>query len=275
MATLYKGFQDPNKSILVVGTGEEATEIQKELNGQGIAPRIQVVSPDVLQESLQDREDVAAICCVSGGVKSTDVLFLCCFCQENNVKLFFCMPELSALQKNMSVRNVGFLSFISPVDEPLSHWWNRILKRLLDLSLGTLFLVLFFPFIYIVAAVIIKRKSAGPVFSIIRERGKGGKPFERVLFRTADLPAESFLQKNYIKSLPQFLNVFMGSMSIVGLKLQREGNVPATYKFAKPGMLNCLFCKNADVWYTQNWSLWLDLKVIAKAMLNKNKKIDN
>ena len=80
MATLYKGFQDPNKSILVVGTGEEATEIQKELNGQGIAPRIQVVSPDVLQESLQDREDVAAICCVSGGVKSTDVLFLCCFC---------------------------------------------------------------------------------------------------------------------------------------------------------------------------------------------------
>ena len=46
MATLYKGVQDPNKSILVVGTGEEAAEIQKELSGQGIAPRMQVVSPD-------------------------------------------------------------------------------------------------------------------------------------------------------------------------------------------------------------------------------------
>ena len=271
MAILYKGIQDPNKSILVVGISEEAAEIQKELSGQGIAPRMQVVSPDSLQESLQNSEDVAAVCCVSGGVKSVDLLSLCCFCREKNVKLFFCMPELVVLQKNMSVRNVGFLSFISLVDEPLSHWWNRILKRLFDLFLSTLFLVLFFPFIYIVVAIIIKRKSAGPVFSIIKERGKGGMPFGRVLFRTADLPAESLLQKNYIKSLPQFLNVFIGSMSIVGLKLQREGDVPATYNFAKPGMLNCPLCKNADVWYTQNWSLWLDLKVLAKAMLNKNK----
>ena len=53
--------------------------------------------------------------------------------------------------------------------------------------------------------------------------------------------------------MPQFLNVFTGNISIV------------------PNMVKCQFCKNADVWYMQNWSLWLDIKILFKAMLNKNK----
>ena len=272
MRILYKGMQNPNKEFLIVGTDEEATEIQAELNGQGIAPQVRVLSPEVLPESLSEVDNVGAVCCASAAVKLADVATLEAFCRERDVELFFCVPELSVLQKNMRVRNVGFLSFLSLVSEPLSHWWNRMTKRLFDLLLSGLFLLIFFPLIYIAAAIVIKRKSSGPVFSFAKEAGKRGMRFERISFRTADLPAESFLQKKQIRQLPQFLNVFGGSMSIVGLRFVKETGdaLPSTYNYGKPGMLNCRGCKDADVWYMQNWSLWLDVKILVKAIFDKN-----
>jgi len=273
MRILYKGMQNPDKGLLIVGTDEEAAEIQAELRGQGIAPRVQVLSPDALSESLHEVENIGAVCCASGAVKLADLPALAAYGREKNVELFFCIPELAVLQKNMCVRNIGFLSFLSLVCEPLSHWWNRMTKRLFDLLLSGLFLLMFFPFIYIPVAIIIKRKSAGPVFSFAKETGRRGKRFERISFRTADLPAESFLQKKWFRQLPQFLNVFGGSMSVVGLRFAKEAGdaVPSTYNYAKPGMTNCRFCKDADVWYVQNWSLWLDVKILFKAIFDKNK----
>lgn len=266
-------MQDPDKVLLIVGTDEEAAEIQTELRGQGIVPQIQVVSPESLSDSLQEVDKLGVVCCTSTAVKSVDLSAFYRFCQENDVQVFFCVPELAVLQKNMHVRNVGFLSFLSLLDEPLSHWWNRMLKRFFDLLLSGVFLLIFFPFIYIVAALIIKRKSIGPVFSFIKETGKKGIRFGRITFRTTDFSPESFLQKACIKSLPQFMNVFMGNMSIVGLRLVKETGAatPASFKYAKPGMVNCYLCKDADVWYTQNWSLWLDVKILVKALFGKNK----
>lgn len=273
MTQLYRGMQNPANSFLLIGTDEEVAEIQAELKGQGIAPRIQSVSPDAWSDSSLDLENVAAVCCVPGALKPTEVSALFRSCQEKNIMLYFCVPGLGVLQKNMQVKNVGFLSFLSPLDEPLSYWWNRLLKRLFDLLVSGAFLFFVFPFIYIAAAIAIKRKSAGPVFSRIKEMGKGGKVFERLTFRTADLPAGSFFQGAVMKSLPQFLNVFMGSMSVVGLQLIKgtEEPMPSIYNYVKPGLVKCQFCKNADVWYVQNWSLCLDFRILIKALLNKNK----
>ena len=253
MKRLYKGVQDPTKRFLLVGTDEEAAEIQSELNGQGIAPQIQSILPDALLNSLQNVDNVAAVCCVPGAIQKDDLITLYQFCQEKKAVLFFCTPGLSALQKNLEVRNVGFLSLLSPLEDPLSHWWNRLAKRLFDLLVSGIFLLFIFPFIYIIAAVIIKRKSAGPVFSFAKEKNGKGKYIDSLSFRTTDLPASSILQKPAVKKMPQFLNVFTGNISIV------------------PNMVKCQFCKNADVWYMQNWSLWLDIKIQFKAMLNKNK----
>ena len=253
MKRLYKGEQDPTKRFLLVGTDEEAAEIQSELYGQGIAPQIQSILPDALLNSLQNVDNVAAVCCVPGAIQKDDLITLYQFCQEKKAVLFFCTPGLSALQKNLEVRNVGFLSLLSPLEDPLSHWWNRLAKRLFDLLVSGIFLLFIFPFIYIIAAVIIKRKSAGPVFSFAKEKNGKGKYIDSLSFRTTDLPASSILQKPAVKKMPQFLNVFTGNISIV------------------PNMVKCQFCKNADVWYMQNWSLWLDIKILFKAMLNKNK----
>lgn len=252
MSKLYKGMQDPTKSLLLIGTDEEVAEIQAELNGQGMTPRIRSVLPDTLADSLQEMEDVAAVCCIPGSLQKTDLVTLCQFCQEKKADLFFCTPGLSVLQKNLQVKNIGFMSFLSPLEEPLSHWWNRLVKRLFDLLISGTFLFFAFPFIYILAAVIIKRKSPGPVFSFAKEKNRKGKTFDRLTFRTDDLPTSSFFQKPGIKKLPQLLNVFKGNLSLV------------------PDMVKCRLCKNADVWYAQNWSLWLDIKILFKAMFKKN-----
>lgn len=273
MGLLYKGMRNPDKGLLIiVGTEEEAAGIQSELGGQGVAPKIRVVSPDTLSDSLRESGHAGVVCCASSAVKQTDLPALYRLCMENNAELFFCVPELAVLQKNMRVGNVGFLPFLSLVDEPLSHWWNRGVKRLFDLLVSGVFLLLLFPLVYIVAAISVKRRSAGPVFSFARESGRGGKRFDRVSFRTADFPEGAFIRKSGVRLLPQFLNVFAGSMSVVGLH-PTEGaadSLPPAYTYAKPGMVSCRFCGNADVWYTQNWSLWMDIRILLRTLLNKN-----
>ena len=120
---------------------------------------------------------------------------------------------------------------------------------------------------------IIKRKSAGPVFSIVKGTGRGGKAFERLSFRTRGLPADSFLRKPVLRFSPQLVNVFLGNMSFVGVQVARnsEEKTRPTFRYVKPGLVKCQFCRNADVWYSQNWSLWLDIKILVKMLLNKNK----
>lgn len=265
-------MQDPTKSFLLIGTDEEVAVIQAELLGQGLAPRMQSILPDAVSESLPNMDDVAAVCCVPNAMKMADLSALYCFCQERGIVLFFCSPGLAVLQKNMGLKNVGFLSLFSPLEEPLSCWWNRLMKRLFDLLVSGVFLFFIFPFIYIVVALLIKRKSAGPVFLFTKKTGRKGKCFEQITFRTEDFPADSLLQKSAIKSLPQFMNVFGGSMSVVGVRdLDTSEEASFSVNYVKPGMVKCHLCKNADIWYIQNWSMWLDFSILLKTLFNKNK----
>lgn len=108
------------------------------------------------------------------------------------------------------------------------------MKRLLDLVGSSVALLIFAP-VLIVIAVLIKRGSKGPVFFVQKRLGKDGAVFEMFKFRTMVDNAESMgtglfsyeddpritpigatLRRFSLDELPQLLNVFLGSMSLVG-----------------------------------------------------------
>jgi exopolysaccharide biosynthesis polyprenyl glycosylphosphotransferase len=111
--------------------------------------------------------------------------------------------------------------------------WEEVLKRIMDIVLSLIVLIVGLP-VWLIIAVIVKLESKGPVFYKQLRVGKNGKNFVIYKFRTMVQDAEKkggiwtavndprvtrfgrFLRKTHLDEVPQFLNVLKGEMSIVG-----------------------------------------------------------
>jgi putative colanic acid biosynthesis UDP-glucose lipid carrier transferase len=153
-------------------------------------------------------------------------------------------------------------------------------------------------------AILIKLTSRGPVFFAQLRSGRNNKSFYCYKFRTLRVNKEAdstqvtmndtritplgrFLRKTNIDELPQFINVLMGDMSVVGPRphmlrhtedYSRLLNEYMVRHFVKPGVTGWAQVHGFrgeirrkeqlrrriehDIWYLENWSLWLDLRII-------------
>lgn len=176
---------------------------------------------------------------------------------------------------------------------------RSIMKRALDIFGGYAGLILFSP-IAILVAILIRLKIGSPVLFKQERLGLYAKPFIIYKFRTmtderdknGNLLADAirlksmgkFLRKMSIDELPELLNVIKGQMSLVGprplLKQYLNSYTPEQSRRheVKPGITgwaqihgrnNTPFSKRfaMDVWYVDNQSLWLDIKIIALTVL--------
>ncbi len=173
-----------------------------------------------------------------------------------------------------------------------------LIKRLADIVLSAAALILLSPILLLIALVI-KIKSPGPVFFRQKRLGRKARIFRIFKFRTmhhnapvltnADgstytgtddpriFPIGSKLRKYSLDELPQFINVFLGDMSIVGPRpdmeehLQMYGPHQMQKLDMKPGITGwaAVNGRNSipwekrvelDIWYIDHYSLWLDLK---------------
>ncbi|KJJ99496.1 hypothetical protein UB44_15425 [Burkholderiaceae bacterium 26] len=168
------------------------------------------------------------------------------------------------------------------------------MKRIFDFLLATLALVtLSIPFLLLVWA--IRRKLGSPVFFRQRRPGLHGEPFEMVKFRTmtdargADgqllpdaerlTPFGGFLRSTSLDELPELWNVVRGDMSLVGPRpllmeylplysaeqARRHEVRPGVTGWAQVNGRNALSWEDKfrlDVWYVDNNSLWLDIKIL-------------
>ncbi len=174
-----------------------------------------------------------------------------------------------------------------------------MLKRSLDLVLALVAAILLAPVLAVVALLVRTRLGSPVLFRQIRP-GLDGKPFEMVKFRTmtdargADgallpdavrlTPFGQFLRRASLDELPGLWNVLRGEMSLVGprpLLLQylplysptqarRHEVRPGVTGWAQVNGRNALSWDEkfaADVWYVDNRSLWLDLKILALTVL--------
>ena len=134
------------------------------------------------------------------------------------------------------------LPIVSLQGSPL-YGWNRVFKRIFDLILGTLILVIVSP-IMLVISLLVKLTSEGPILYRQERVGMDGRPFQMLKFRTMKMDAEketgpvwarendprrtkvgTFLRKTSLDELPQLFNVLKGEMSLVGPRPERPNFV--------------------------------------------------
>ena len=180
--------------------------------------------------------------------------------------------------------------------------WQRSLKRISDVCIS-LFVLICFSWLYLIIAIIIKINSKGPVFYSHERIGLHGKPFYIHKFRSMRVDAEKsgpalssendnrittfgrFMRKVRLDELPQFYNVLIGEMALVGPRPERQFFIDQIVQRAphykhlhkvKPGItswgqVKYGYAENVDemiqrlkydILYIENMSLFVDLKIL-------------
>ncbi|WP_437920223.1 exopolysaccharide biosynthesis polyprenyl glycosylphosphotransferase [Sphingobacterium sp. LRF_L2] len=195
-------------------------------------------------------------------------------------------------------------------EESLSTMENRIKKRLVDLLISGFVIVFILSWMIPIIGLIIKIQSPGPIFFKQPRSGRNNKTFGCYKFRSMVVNKESgdkqatkgdrritpigaFLRKTNLDEFPQFLNVFLGQMSVVGPRphmlshTEHYSRLIQHYmvrQFVKPGITGWaqvngyrgetkdpeLMAKRVefDIEYMSNWSAMLDFKIVCMTAIN-------
>ncbi|MBN2409488.1 MAG: undecaprenyl-phosphate glucose phosphotransferase [Candidatus Aminicenantes bacterium] len=215
-----------------------------------------------------------------------------------NIRLIPDLFQLLTLRAN--IQDLDGFPVIS-IDDVALRGHKNMLKRVVDIVVSALGLILLSP-VLLALAVVVKMSSPGPVFFRQERMGLDGRKFRMIKFRTMIRTAEEgsgpqmsrpddprvtkvghFLRKYSLDELPQFINVLKGEMSLIGPRPERPefvrefaGKVP---KYMLRHKVKCGITGWAqvhglrqdtpiakrveyDFYYIQNWSLGLDLKII-------------
>ena len=161
----------------------------------------------------------------------TDEIFR--YCEDHMIRFYALPVFMEFLTKRMELSHLNNTMLLSVRNEPLQDPVNRGIKRLFDILVSGAFLLTLFPIVYLIAGIIIKIQSPGPIFFKQKRNGLDGKEFYCLKFRsmhvnkdadrvqaTKDDPRKfkfgNLMRKTNIDELPQFINVFKGNMSLVG-----------------------------------------------------------
>jgi undecaprenyl-phosphate galactose phosphotransferase/putative colanic acid biosynthesis UDP-glucose lipid carrier transferase len=242
-------------------------------------------------------------------------------CERNMVRIKF-IPDFQQYTKTHRVEIAFYGDGSVPVlmlrKEPLERTSNRVIKKGFDFCFSVFVIVFIFPWLFPILILLIKATSRGGVFFVQERSGRDNLPFRCYKFRTMHTnsgshknqvtqndcrvtPVGAFLRRTSMDELPQFFNVVVGNMSVVGprphmlLHTEQYSELFNNYMvrhYAKPGITgwaqvnglrgeiktyaDVLGRVNHDIWYIENWSFLLDIKIIWKTVFDvfqKNKNV--
>lgn len=201
-----------------------------------------------------------------------------------------------------------YLSYRSYIEVKKTYFF---FKRTADIVLSVIFILTIFSWLLPLIALLLKLDSSGPVFFFQRRVGKGGRSFTCYKFRTMVVNEEAhkkqaeendsritragrWLRKTNIDELPQFFNVLLGQMSIVGPRphmhadCRQFARMIPRYKLrnlVKPGITGLAQVKGYhgpatdyeaiciryqwDIFYLRNASTWLDIKIMTRTLIQR------
>ena len=230
---------------------------------------------------------------------------------DNNLKILKFLPDnKEILARNLTFDYYDYIPIISLRHIPLDKTANKIIKRVFDIIFSIIIIVGLLSWLIPILAILIKMESKGNVFFKQRRNGLNYKEFYCYKFRSmelneiADLYQVSkndpritrvgrFIRKTSIDELPQFFNVFMGDMSVVGPRPHMVSHTEMYARridkfmvrhFIKPGITglaqtkgfrgevendkDIIYRVKFDIFYLENWSLLLDIKIIYLTIYN-------
>lgn len=184
--------------------------------------------------------------------------------------------------------------------------YPKILKRIFDLTISCIILLLLSPVFFLIALVLAIVYKSTPIYTQSRP-GVGGKVFTLYKFKTMDNtyddngnllppterinPVGRILRNTSLDELPQLINVIQGDMSLIGPRPLRVEYLPYYSEHQlrrheiRPGITGWAQINgrnrsnweeklNNDVWYVDNISVWLDLKIFLLTIVKVIKKND-
>lgn len=225
-------------------------------------------------------------------------------CQRGRVDIKVYPDIFAYMAGGLTVDDLNGMPLLSVRDVAL-RGWKLSLKRAMDVVGAFAGLVALSPFMTL-TALLIKLESSGPVFFCQERMGLDGHPFPMIKFRSMRADAEKhgpgwttendprvtrmgrFMRRTNWDEIPQLINVFWGHMSLVGPRPEQPYYVQRFREFIprymerhreKAGMTgwaqvnglrgdtSILERTKYDLWYVENWSLWLDVKIVLRTMI--------
>jgi exopolysaccharide biosynthesis polyprenyl glycosylphosphotransferase len=309
-------------NVLIVGAGESGEIILEKIRhapelGYRVVGFVDDVPPELVPAgapvlgTLADvprlirQYNVSELIIAAPRLEQRDVLELVANCAREhvNVKLF---PDIvQIMSTEVTTSDLTGLPMVQVRDVAL-RGWNLALKRSMDLIVSAITLVLISPFLVAMALAVRLWGGPGPIFYTQERVGLDGKPFHLIKFRSMRADAEeatgpiwaapddrrrtrigAFIRRWSLDELPQFINVLLGEMSLVGPRPERPHFVEQFSREVprygerhneKAGMtgwaqVNGLRGQTSitertkyDLFYVENWSLAFDVKILLKTI---------
>jgi exopolysaccharide biosynthesis polyprenyl glycosylphosphotransferase len=255
-------------------------------------------------DAICAEQEVEGIIAVNAHCHDDIILTLSQFCDHRSIRFMLFEDLFARYGRRFVPHSLGNTDLVFTMPEPLENPVNQMMKRVLDIGIALIALTFVFPPVAVLVAIIHRLHSPGPLFFVQRRSGQGGRSFPIVKFRTMSAAKRdesvqakkhdprvfkggAFLRRFSLDEIPQFYNVLVGDMSVVGPRPHLPSHdelftsVSANYpvrRFAKPGITGLAQIKGCrgeaihprevrnrvrwDIAYIRQWSIILDISII-------------
>ncbi len=304
------------RQVVIIGTNKSAVDIGRSFSQNPTHGfRVLKTFTEFNQNSLEELSRLAGqglvddVILADANLPQEQKINLVNFCLEHQLNYKYAASLLDTKLINFDLSAVAGVPLIE-VKQTRLDGWGRILKRLFDLIWSLVFLIILSP-VLIIIGLLVKLTSLGPMIVALPRIGAGGQKFRLYKFRSmvkdahllksqlkdynqrADGPLfkmdkdprltglGKFIRKLSLDELPQFFNVLLGQMSLVGPRPHEPEEVNS-YQHSekkllaiKPGITGLAQVSGRsdllweeevrlDTYYVEHWSLGLDIQILFK-----------
>jgi len=319
------------RSIIVIGGGDSVNQLKKMfLNKKELGYQINAVfnksndndsSDGSIEDSfkyLESNNNIDEIYCAIDELTEKEINEYVRYANLNHCNIKFIPNTKKLLTKRFKTDYYNYIPVLSIQEVALNNEVNKFLKRSFDIFFSIFVIVFILSWLSIILFILIKLESKGPLFYKHTRTGINYKVFSCYKYRSLTSTKEEkgtyvkrndnrvtkigrFLRKTSLDELPQFINVLIGHMSVVGPRPHMPSYTDDyskkinKYNFifrhnVKPGITGLAQIKGYrgeikldedivnrikhDIFYIENWSLLLDVKIIFQTLINTIKGDD-